>query len=105
MQFIAGLIIGAAAVVLAPYSIICHALSGYWPWQLPFCICEDCWWSGRARIHEYAPCPRCHKWFMRIAGFNLTADVIDAFILETGKDRPPVIAVPDKDVYSYPTRS
>ena len=101
MQFIIGLVLGSTGVLFIPYALFCHSLTGYWPWQRPFCVCEDCWWSGRTRIYEYTPCPRCHRAFMRIAGFNLTQDVLADYELATGRKLPCVVPVPTEDVYRY----
>lgn len=52
-------------------------LTGHWFWERPFCICEDCGWHGHTMIYEYAPCPKCCKWFMRIEGFHFQREQRD----------------------------
>lgn len=96
-----GFLFGLPLIPLCVWILIEKGITGYWMWQRPFCICEDCWWSGRTWIHEYAPCPKCHRAFMRIAGFNLTKDVLDAHTHATGKKSPNLVPVPTEDVYRY----
>ena len=94
MWFLAGCVAGLAVALYAPYAIVMKGISGRWPWERPFSICEYCWWSGRTKIHEYAPCPRCHKWFMRTEGFNITLETMDLYLEYTGKTLVGVRPVP-----------